>query len=92
MSTPPVAGIVPPTMDEQRSTPAEARTRQADRGPVGEDGMLVLSYVLSGILLYGGLGWLGSRYLHAFWLLPLGLVVGLVASTYLIIKRYGSQS
>ncbi|WP_460706806.1 AtpZ/AtpI family protein [Luteococcus sediminum] len=53
------------------------------------DGMIPLSYVLSGIMLYGGLGWLGSRYLHQGWMLPTGLIVGLVMSMYLIIKRYG---
>lgn len=54
--------------------------------------MVVLSYIVSGILFYGGLGWLGARYLHQSWVLPVGLIVGLMASMYLIIKRYGSQS
>ncbi len=54
--------------------------------------MLVLSYTLSGILLYGGLGWLGARYLHQTWMLPVGLIVGLTFSIYLIVKRYGSYS
>lgn len=56
------------------------------------DGMIVLSYVLSGLLLYGGLGWLGDWYFGVSWLLPLGLIVGLMASIYLIIKRYGSTT
>lgn len=54
--------------------------------------MLVLSYVMSGILFYGGLGWLGAHFLHQGWMLPVGLVVGLAASMYIIFKRYGSQS
>jgi len=53
--------------------------------------MLVLSYILSGILLYGGLGWLGDHYLHTTWLLPTGLILGLIGSMYLIIKRYGGM-
>lgn len=53
--------------------------------------MLILSYILSGILFYGGLGWLGATYLHQTWMLPLGLICGLLASMYMIIKRYGSQ-
>lgn len=78
-------------MDEQRSTPAP-HPGSSQAQPVGGDGMVVLSYIVSGILFYGGLGWLGARYLHQSWVLPVGLIVGLMASMYLIIKRYGSQS
>lgn len=70
---------------EGRSGTTEPPQRASD------DGMLVLSYILSGILLYGGLGWLGDHYLHTSWLLPAGLILGLVASMYLIIKRYGGM-
>lgn len=55
-----------------------------------EDGMVVLSYILAGLLFYGGLGWLGDHLWKTSWLLPLGLILGLACSTYLIIKRYGS--
>lgn len=54
--------------------------------------MVVLSYILAGLLLYGGLGWLGDYYFATSWLLPLGLVLGLVTSIYVIIKRYGSTT
>ena len=59
-------------------------------GRRSDDGMLVLSYLLSGIIFYGGLGWVGDYFLNTSWLLPLGLILGLVTSLYLIIKRYGS--
>lgn len=66
-------------------------TENAPEGPSrSDDGMLVLSYLLSGIIFYGGLGWVGDHFLHTSWLLPLGLIVALVTSIYLIIKRYGS--
>ena len=58
----------------------------------GEDGMVVLSYVLSGILLYGGLGWVGAHFLGQIWMLPVGLILGLALSVYLIVKRYGSPT
>ena len=51
--------------------------------------MVPLSYILAGLILYGGLGWLGDHYLHTEWMLPVGLIVGLGFSIYLIIKRYG---
>lgn len=56
----------------------------------GEDGMAVLSYILAGLIFYGGLGWAGDHFLKTSWLLPLGLILGLASSIYLIIKRYGS--
>lgn len=51
--------------------------------------MVPLSYILAGLILYGGLGWLGDHYLHTEWMLPVGLILGLATSIYLIIKRYG---
>ncbi len=54
-----------------------------------EEGLTVLSYLIAGLLFYGGLGWLADHYLHTAWFLPTGLIVGTVASMYLIIKRYG---
>ncbi|WP_460742415.1 hypothetical protein [Mariniluteicoccus endophyticus] len=53
--------------------------------------MAVLSYIIAGILVYGGLGWLGDHFLHTKFLLPAGLILGMVSSIYLIIKRYGQS-
>ncbi|SER66023.1 Putative F0F1-ATPase subunit Ca2+/Mg2+ transporter [Propionibacterium cyclohexanicum] len=53
-------------------------------------GMQSFSYLFSGIVLYGGLGWLLDRFLHIGWLLPAGLLVGMAAGIYLVIKRFGS--
>lgn len=64
--------------------PAQSRT-----GHTG-DGMVVLSYILAGLILYGGLGWLGDRHFNTSWLLPLGLILGMALSIYMVIKRYGS--
>lgn len=70
-------------------TTPETEEQPARRGGT-EDGMVVLSYILAGLLFYGGLGWLGDHYWKTSWLLPLGLILGLVTSIYMIIKRYGS--
>ena len=70
-----------------KPTPPE----QGRSGPSGhEDGMAVLAYILAGVIFYGGLGWAGDYFFKTSWLLPVGLIVGLVTSLYLIIKRYGS--
>ena len=71
------------------TTPLPQETPPPPRGGSTDDGMVALSYILAGLILYGGLGWLGDYYLHTKWMLPLGLIMGLGTSTYLIIKRYG---
>lgn len=55
------------------------------------EGMTVLSYIVAGIVFYGGLGWVGDHFLNTSFLLPLGLILGMVGSLYLIIKRYGQS-
>lgn len=54
-----------------------------------DQGMRILSYLLSGLLFYGGLGWLADHWLSTTWFLPIGLIVGVVVGIYLVIKRYG---
>lgn len=48
-----------------------------------------LAYLIAGIGLYGGLGWLLDRWLETGFLLPVGLIVGFVLSVLLIVRRYG---
>lgn len=56
----------------------------------GDTGMVIVAYLLAGIGFYGGLGWvLDHFWLHTGWLLPVGLLVGMVLSVYLVIRRYG---
>jgi ATP synthase protein I len=54
-----------------------------------QDGLRVLSYLLAGPLLYGLLGWLGDRFWHTSFLLPVGIVVGMTLSVILVIRRFG---
>lgn len=79
------ARLIPDMGNARRGNESEGSDRRR-----ADDGMLVLSYLLSGIIFYGGLGWAGDYLLGTSWLLPLGLILGLVSSIYLIIKRYGS--
>lgn len=53
-----------------------------------DQGMRVLSYLIAGPVAYGFLGWLGDQYFQTRWMLPAGMVLGMVASVYLIIRRY----
>jgi F0F1-type ATP synthase assembly protein I len=50
-------------------------------------GMQVLSYLISGVLLYGAIGWLGDHFLGTRFLLPVGIILGAGLAIYMIIKR-----
>jgi F0F1-type ATP synthase assembly protein I len=61
-------------------------------GPLGEAAAwTVLAYLISGPLLYGGLGWLADRWLGTDpWLVLLGILGGMAAALYLVWIRYGA--
>jgi ATP synthase protein I len=52
-------------------------------------GLRVLSYLISGVLVYGLLGWLGDHYFGTKFLLPIGIVGGAAFGAYVIIRRFG---
>lgn len=53
-------------------------------------GWTVFSYLLSGMILYGGVGWaIGHWAIHSALFFPLGMVVGLGLGVTLVILRYG---
>ncbi len=53
------------------------------------EGMRVLSYLLSGVLFYGFLGWLGDHFLGTHFLVPVGILLGAGFGVYTIIRRFG---
>ncbi len=52
-------------------------------------GMRVLSYLISGVLVYGLLGWLGDHYFGTEFLLPIGILLGAGFGIYVVIRRFG---
>jgi F0F1-type ATP synthase assembly protein I len=51
--------------------------------------MALLSYLISGIVVYGGLGWVLDRWLDFSSLFfPIGVVFGVAAGGYLGYKRF----
>jgi ATP synthase protein I len=52
-------------------------------------GYTVFSYLISGLLAYGGIGWLIGHFTHISLLFPVGMLVGLAISVGWIIYRYG---
>ncbi|SDB85628.1 hypothetical protein GA0111570_10584 [Raineyella antarctica] len=85
-------------MKDEEVTTVEARRRKSGKPdasllpgsePVGmETGYRILSYIAAGLLFYGGLGWLGDKFLGTSFLLPLGLIIGVVLAMYAIIRRF----
>ena len=70
------------------------RTRRAlgTAPPPGTEnpGWTVFSYLLSGMIFYGAVGWaLGHWVIHSTLMFPLGMVVGLALAITLIILRFG---
>lgn len=70
-----------PDAERDGSEPSSAGSSQA--------GYTVLSYLLAGMALYGGIGWLLGRWLDTPTLFPIGMLVGLALSTAMVIFRYG---
>lgn len=79
MTGPRPAARVSSSSEETRKTSAEGE----------REGMRALSYVIAGPVVYGGLGWVGDHFLGTWFLLPIGAVLGIGLSVYMIVKRYG---
>jgi F0F1-type ATP synthase assembly protein I len=67
--------------------PDQSRGSGAHTPPPGE-AWTALSYLLSGFLLFGGIGWGLDALLGTKVFMPVGLLAGGVASLYLIYIRY----
>jgi ATP synthase protein I len=53
-------------------------------------GWTVFSYLLSGMIVYGAIGWaIGRWVVHSTLLFPIGMVVGLALAVTLVILRFG---
>lgn len=68
------------------------RRPPADGGTEGLGvGWTVFSYLIAGMVAYGGIGWLVGRAVHVAVLFPLGMLLGLGISLGYVIYRYGRQ-
>jgi F0F1-type ATP synthase assembly protein I len=70
----------------------ERRRRNPPGMPQGASaGWSILSYMITGMVLYGGIGWLIGRWTHVAVLFPVGMLVGLGLAVVMIILRYRRQ-
>jgi F0F1-type ATP synthase assembly protein I len=65
----------------------EPPRRDANAG----DGWTVIAYLLSGLLLWGGIGVLLDRWLGTSFFALVGMLVGGVGAIYLVYIRYGKN-
>ncbi len=72
------------------STATSSRDRASTEAGGQDHAMTILSLLIAGIGLYGGLGWLVDRWIGTSFLMPVGMILGMAISLYIIIKRYGS--
>jgi F0F1-type ATP synthase assembly protein I len=61
---------------------------QEPRPPQESDGWRILSYMLGGMILYGGIGWLVSRWTGIAVLFPAGMILGIGLSIAMVIFRF----
>jgi len=62
---------------------AEGRAQGLDTG------WQVVSYLIGGMIAYGGIGWLIGRAVHVALIFPLGMLLGMAISIAYIIHHYG---
>ncbi len=60
--------------------------------PSASAGWAVTSYLIGGMAIYGGVGWLIGRWTGVAALFPVGMLVGLTLAIALIILRYARPS
>ncbi len=83
-------------MSQQPRTPAwgtarlrPGRPSSTDRNLGMNQALTALSYLVGGVIVYGGIGWLVGRWLHLQLLTGVGIVVGSGLAIYLIVQRLG---
>jgi hypothetical protein len=54
-------------------------------------GWEVFSYLIAGLLFYGGVGWVVAHFTHIELFLPIGMLFGIALSLGWVVYRYGRQ-
>jgi predicted small integral membrane protein len=74
------------------STGGPGQSGKPDPGQLREGtGWSIVSYLIGGMLLYGGIGWLVARWTHIEAFIGVGLLAGIGLSLALIIYRFTRQ-
>ncbi|TDD85639.1 AtpZ/AtpI family protein [Actinomadura rubrisoli] len=73
-------------MSEQKPRPEDGQGEFADAA------WSMPAYLLSGMFIWGGLGWLLSKWTGLVWFTPIGLIIGVVLAIYLVYVKFGRHS
>ena len=73
----------------ERVSALRAYQRDTDDQLTRGSGYTIFSYLIAGMLAYGGIGWLIGHFTHVSLLFPVGMLVGLAISVGWIIYQYG---
>lgn len=80
------------TTDSVRTAMAQQTPPPADtNGPQG-DPWHAFGYIVSGVLLYGVVGWLLDRWLGTTFLVAIGILVGAAFGIYMTFARFNKQA
>jgi len=60
------------------------------QGSGAETGWAVTGTLISGMVLWGGVGWLLDRWLGILFFAPAGILLGTAVAIYLVVVRYGA--
>ena len=63
------------------------QVRPASRG--ADEGWAVLSTLISGFVVFGGIGWLLDHWWDTHLMVPIGLIVGMALSIYAVVMQFG---
>ena len=77
-----------PVLKYQKRRPAPGSDPPTPREGTG---WAIVSYLIGGMVLYGGIGWLVGRWTNIPILFPIGLLLGIGLSLALIIFRFTRQ-
>lgn len=66
----------------------DAHDAQQDVRPSG-DPWQAFCYILTGVILYGGLGWLADRWMNTSFLVLIGILLGAGLGIFLVFTRFG---
>ena len=75
--------------DPRRGDPRPRPVNPAGGGSGADTGWAVIGTMLSGMAVWGGAGWLLDRWLGIQVLFPVGIILGMAVSIYMVVVRYG---
>lgn len=71
--------------------PSEPRKDDVPPTPGSGSGMVAISYLIGGMVVWGGIGWLVDQWLGLKGIaMGIGAVIGGAAGVYLIVRRLGA--